>query len=243
MALHSETASGGPSCRPTTCPGRSRSRSPAPNTAVPQSAWPSPRRPWTAPTTSSSSSNWPTRAHWPSKPCGPTTRNAHWASPETPLGQSQPGVTVTLCLVLVTPHDRRLHIAKAGHIPPLLIDPDHGPRFHHPHGPLLGMGLPHPPPTVLPAPPGTRLLLVTDGLVEVRTAHPDTTLAEFSDAVAEDPHEHEELRDLLLARFGQNKDDDIALTAGLFTWTATLPAHPRSAFTRKVPRVGRCRAT
>ncbi|MBK3575379.1 fused response regulator/phosphatase [Streptomyces sp. MBT65] len=136
---------------------------------------------------------------------------------ETLLGQSQPGVTVTLCLVLVTPHDRRLHIANAGHIPPLLIDPDHGPRFHHPHGPLLGMGLPHPPPTVLPAPPGTRLLLVTDGLVEVRTAHLDTTLTEFSEAVAEGPHDIEELCDLLLARFGQNKDDDIALIAALFT--------------------------
>ena len=136
---------------------------------------------------------------------------------ETLLGQSQPGVTVTLCLALVTPHDRRLHIANAGHIPPLLIDPDHGPRFHHPHGPLLGMGLPHPPPTVVPAPPGTRLLMVTDGLVEVRTAHLDTTLGEFSDAVTEGPDDLEELCDLLLARFGHNKDDDIALIAALFS--------------------------
>nr|WP_280879781.1 hypothetical protein [Streptomyces pseudovenezuelae] len=23
-----------------------------------------------------------------------------------------------------------------------MIDPQHGPRFHHPHGPLLGLGLP-----------------------------------------------------------------------------------------------------
>ncbi|MEV6514047.1 SpoIIE family protein phosphatase [Streptomyces sp. NPDC051642] len=66
---------------------------------------------------------------------------------------SQPGVTVTLCLVLVTPHDRHLHIAGAGHLPPLPIDPDRGPRLHHPHGPLLGMGLPHPQPTVVPARP------------------------------------------------------------------------------------------
>lgn len=136
---------------------------------------------------------------------------------ETLLGQSQPGVTVTLCLVLVTAEDRHLHIANAGHIPPLVIDPQGGPRFHHPHGPLLGLGLPHPPPTVLPAPPGTRLLLVTDGLVEVRTAHLDTTLGEFSDAVAEGPADLEELCDLLLARFGHNKDDDIALIAALFS--------------------------
>ncbi|MFJ6084669.1 SpoIIE family protein phosphatase [Streptomyces sp. NPDC092369] len=136
---------------------------------------------------------------------------------ETLLGQSQPGVTVTLCLVLVTPEDRRLHIANAGHIPPLVIDPRHGPRFHHAHGPLLGLGLTHPPPTVVDAPPGTRLLMVTDGLVEVRTAHLDTTLAEFREAVAEGPPDLEELCDLLLARFGHNKDDDIALIAALFS--------------------------
>ncbi|MGW3288764.1 SpoIIE family protein phosphatase [Streptomyces sp. NPDC001002] len=136
---------------------------------------------------------------------------------ETLLGQSQPGITVTLCLVLVTPDDHRLHIANAGHIPPLVIDPRDGPRFHHTHGPLLGLGLTHPPPTVLDAPPGTRLLMVTDGLVEVRTAHLDTTLTEFREAVAEGPDDLEDLCDLLLARFGHNKDDDIALIAALFS--------------------------
>ncbi|MGW4909009.1 SpoIIE family protein phosphatase [Streptomyces sp. NPDC004270] len=136
---------------------------------------------------------------------------------ETLLGQSQPGVTVTICLALVTPDERHLHIANAGHIPPLVIDPHSGPRFHHPHGPLLGLGLPHPPPTVLRAPPGTRLLMITDGLVEIRTAHLDTTLAEFSEAVANGPEDLEKLCDLLLARFGHNKDDDIALIAALFT--------------------------
>ncbi|WP_105967844.1 fused response regulator/phosphatase [Streptomyces geranii] len=136
---------------------------------------------------------------------------------ETLLGQSQPGLTVTLCLALVTPGNRQLHIANAGHIPPLVIDPRDGPRFHHPHGPLLGLGLPHPPPTVLPAPPGTRLLMVTDGLVEVRTTHLDTSLDEFRDAVADGPEDLEELCDLLLARFGRDKDDDIALITALFT--------------------------
>ncbi|MEU9186748.1 fused response regulator/phosphatase [Streptomyces sp. NPDC048484] len=135
---------------------------------------------------------------------------------ETLLGQSQPGITVTLCLVLVEPDGRRLHIANAGHIPPLLIDPQDGPRFHHPHGPLIGMGQRHPQPTVVRAPPGTRLLMVTDGLVEVRTAHLDATLAEFRETVADGPDDLEEMCDLLLARFGQNKDDDIALITALF---------------------------
>ncbi|MFJ8934941.1 SpoIIE family protein phosphatase [Streptomyces sp. NPDC102365] len=135
---------------------------------------------------------------------------------ETLLGQSQPGITVTLCLVLVEPDERRLHIANAGHLPPLVIDPEKGPRFHEPHGPLIGLGLPHPPPTVVEAPPGTRLLMVTDGLVEVRTSHLDATLAEFRETVADGPADLEEMCDLLLARFGQHKDDDIALITALF---------------------------
>ncbi|WP_066952899.1 fused response regulator/phosphatase [Streptomyces lushanensis] len=136
---------------------------------------------------------------------------------ETLLGHSQPGITVTLCLVLVTPGERLLHIANAGHIPPLVIDPRKGPRFHEPHGPLLGLGLPHPPPTVLRAPHGTRVVMVTDGLVEVRATPLDTTLAEFREAVAGGPDDLEEMCDLLLERFGQNKDDDIALITALFT--------------------------
>ncbi|MEU1291164.1 fused response regulator/phosphatase [Streptomyces sp. NPDC005840] len=136
---------------------------------------------------------------------------------ETLLRQSQPGITVTLCLVLVAPDRRRLHIANAGHIPPLVTDPVTGTRFHTPHGPLLGLGLPHPEPAVLDVVPGTRLLMVTDGLVEVRTAHLDTTLAELREAVAAGPRDLEEMCDLLLARFGRHKDDDIALLTALFT--------------------------
>ncbi|MER5558897.1 fused response regulator/phosphatase [Streptomyces sp. NPDC001251] len=133
------------------------------------------------------------------------------------LGHSQPGITVTLCLVLVTPDERRLHIANAGHIPPLVIDPRTGPRYHTPHGPLLGLGLSHPSPTEVRVTPGTRLLMVTDGLVEVRNTDLDVTLAEFRDAVANGPEDLEEMCDVLLARFGQNKDDDIALITALFT--------------------------
>ncbi|WP_369217114.1 PP2C family protein-serine/threonine phosphatase [Streptomyces flavofungini] len=135
---------------------------------------------------------------------------------ETLLGQSQPGITVTLCLVLVEPARRRLHIANAGHIPPLLIDPEQGPRYHHEHGPLIGLRLPHPPPVVIDIAPGTRLLLVTDGLVEIRAVHLDVTLATFREAVAEGPQNLDAMCDLLLERFGQNKDDDIALITALF---------------------------
>ncbi|MGV9944465.1 SpoIIE family protein phosphatase [Streptomyces sp. NPDC003401] len=133
------------------------------------------------------------------------------------LGQSQPGITVTLCLVLVDQDGRRLHIANAGHIPPVVMEPRTAPRFHHPHGPLLGLGLPQPAPTTVRLPHGGRLLMVTDGLVEVRTAPLDTTLAAFRETVADGPESIEELCDLLLERFGQNKDDDIAVIAASFS--------------------------
>ncbi|MEV7203312.1 fused response regulator/phosphatase [Streptomyces griseoluteus] len=133
------------------------------------------------------------------------------------LGQSQPGITVTLCLVLVEPGGHRLHIANAGHIPPLVMEPGSAPRFHDPHGPLLGLGLPQPAPTTVLLPRGGRLLMVTDGLVEVRTAPLDVTLTEFRETVAGGPENIDELCDRLLARFGQNKDDDIAVIAASFT--------------------------
>ncbi|WP_435844680.1 SpoIIE family protein phosphatase [Streptomyces griseoaurantiacus] len=138
------------------------------------------------------------------------------------LGQSQPGITVTLCLVLVDSEGRRLLVANAGHIPPVVAEPRVAPRFHEPHGPLLGLGLPQPAPTTVPLPHGGRLVMVTDGLVEVRTAPLDVTLAAFRETVAGGPEDIEELCDLLLDRFGQNKDDDIAVIAASFSRDTTV---------------------
>ncbi|MFJ8493187.1 SpoIIE family protein phosphatase [Streptomyces sp. NPDC094038] len=135
---------------------------------------------------------------------------------ETLLAASQPGITTTLCLVLVEPDRRRAHIANAGHLPPLLISPEGHAHFHTPHGPLLGLGLPHPPPAVLDTPPGTRLILVTDGLVEVRGTDISDSLTDFRHAITTAPTEPESLCDHLLETFGQDKDDDIAIL------TATL---------------------
>jgi CheY-like chemotaxis protein len=135
---------------------------------------------------------------------------------ETLLAASQPTVTVTLCLVLVEPGGRRLSVANAGHIPPLLIGPDGEARFHTPHGPLLGLRLPHPPPTTVATPPGTRLVLITDGLVEERHIDLGDSLDEFRKEVLTAPTSPEGLCDFLLKTYGEGKDDDIALV------TATL---------------------
>ncbi|MYT26805.1 SpoIIE family protein phosphatase, partial [Streptomyces sp. SID7760] len=52
-----------------------------------------------------------------------------------------PGWTATLCIVLIDLEGRRVHVANAGHLPPLLMPPDDPPRYLHEHGPLLGMRL------------------------------------------------------------------------------------------------------
>ncbi|MET9923905.1 MULTISPECIES: fused response regulator/phosphatase [unclassified Streptomyces] len=128
------------------------------------------------------------------------------------LAHTRPGLTVTLCLVLVDPDAGRIHVANAGHIPPLLLGPDTA-AYLHEHGPLLGLRLPHPPARVHPVAPGTRVLLITDGLVEVRTQDLDDSLAAFRSATLEGPQELEALCDSLLGSFGEGKDDDIALLA------------------------------
>lgn len=135
---------------------------------------------------------------------------------ETLLAVSHPAITVTLCIVLIEPGGRRVHIANAGHIPPLLISPDGEARFHRPHGPLLGLRIPHPPPAAVDTPPGTRLVLITDGLVEVRDRDLETSLEGFRLSVLTAPADPEHLCDHLLAAYGADKEDDIAIvTAAL----------------------------
>ncbi|WP_329458024.1 fused response regulator/phosphatase [Streptomyces sp. NBC_01497] len=129
------------------------------------------------------------------------------------LGHTRPGLTVTLCLVLVDPNGRRVHVSNAGHIPPLLLAPDGHAAYLQQHGPLLGLALPHPAPSVYDVVPGARLLLITDGLVEVRGQDLDDSLASFRAATASGPRELEALCDELLRTFGEDKEDDIALLA------------------------------
>lgn len=130
---------------------------------------------------------------------------------EALLAVSHPAITVTLCIVLIEPGARRVHIANAGHIPPLLVDPDGGARFHTPHGPLLGLQLPHPPPTAVDTRPGTRLVMITDGLVEERDLDIEVSLQGFRDLVLTSTADPEGLCDRLLALYGEDKEDDIAI--------------------------------
>ncbi|MEU6484473.1 fused response regulator/phosphatase [Streptomyces sp. NPDC046887] len=127
------------------------------------------------------------------------------------LGTHERVVAVTLCIIHV-PHDGEvLRISNAGHIPPLLRGPDGRIRMVTEHGPLLGLSLPHAPPTEVTAPPGTEILLVTDGLIERRGIDIDTSLGLLQKALAEAPEDPERLCDHLLERFPPDGQDDVAL--------------------------------
>jgi len=124
--------------------------------------------------------------------------------------------TATLCLVLVEPGARRVHIANAGHVPPLLHGAD-GDRFVTEHGRLLGLGGGVYEASTIDLTGPTRLVLCTDGLVEVRREELGKSLTSFADAVRRGPADLEELCDALLDEFGQAKDDDIAVLAADLT--------------------------
>jgi DNA-binding response OmpR family regulator len=124
--------------------------------------------------------------------------------------------TVTLCLVLVEPGRRRLRIANAGHIPPLLISQGAS-RFVWDHGRLLGLGGTVFEATSVELTAPTRLVLCTDGLVETRRTQLTVSLAAFETAVRAGPGKLDALCDELLEVFGRDKDDDIALLAADLT--------------------------
>ncbi|MYV54334.1 SpoIIE family protein phosphatase [Streptomyces sp. SID3212] len=129
------------------------------------------------------------------------------------LGLHHRGWTATVCVILVEPGHARIHVANAGHLPPLLILPDGEAGFLSEHGPLLGIGLPQPPATVHDTASGSRLLMISDGLIETR----DTDLSERLDALRlaalAGPTDPEDLCDSLLAAFGAEQEDDTIVFA------------------------------
>ncbi|MEU5159382.1 fused response regulator/phosphatase [Streptomyces sp. NPDC020875] len=124
-----------------------------------------------------------------------------------------PGATATLCLVLIEHRNNRIRIANAGHLPPLLRGPGIPARYVREHGPLLGLALPHPDPVTVEAPPGTSVLLVTDGLIERRHEDIEQSLATLLAEAATVPDDPESTCAQLLERFPPDGGDDVALMA------------------------------
>ncbi|MFD9687182.1 SpoIIE family protein phosphatase [Kitasatospora sp. NPDC059146] len=130
---------------------------------------------------------------------------------DTLLVRLRPGVTATVCLVLIEPGRRRLHLANAGHLPPLLRLPDGSAGYLTEHGILLGLDLPQPPVRTYDVPPGSTLLLVTDGLVEVPGEDLEVSLEGLRDTFCRAPADLDATGDLLLTTFARAQTDDVAL--------------------------------
>lgn len=122
-------------------------------------------------------------------------------------------VTATVCLALIDPATGRVRIANAGHVPPLVLGEKGSAEYVKASGPLLGVGLPHPPPTELLLEPTDRLLMVTDGLIETRGTDLTDSMEHLRAAAVGALPGLEALCDTLLASFGHDREDDIAMLA------------------------------
>jgi signal transduction histidine kinase/serine phosphatase RsbU (regulator of sigma subunit)/DNA-binding response OmpR family regulator len=139
------------------------------------------------------------------------------------LGEDQ---IVTCVYAVYDPADGALTYANAGHLPPLLEAPGSGPvRLDGSSGPPLGTG-----PSVWTEetrvlPPGSRLTLYTDGLVERRDEDLDHGIGRLADhlarltvPIADIPHE------LVRTLVPQGVDDDIAILVAQTPFASPAPA-------------------
>jgi serine phosphatase RsbU (regulator of sigma subunit) len=123
----------------------------------------------------------------------------------------------TVLYATFDPATRLLHWVNAGHPPPLLVGPGPVVRFlEGGHRAMIGVGLGGDSEGVMTLPPGSTLLLYTDGLIEERSSSLDVKLDELSKtAVAHFEAEPGALLDAvlepLLAR--PHLEDDVALLA------------------------------
>ncbi|MFD8592429.1 PP2C family protein-serine/threonine phosphatase [Streptomyces sp. NPDC059637] len=134
-----------------------------------------------------------------------------------------PGRTATACFLSYDPAAGTLHYANAGHMPPVLVDPEGRPRLLEGRSMLLGIpGAPEPGQHEEEVAPGATMLLYTDGLIERRDECLDDGL-EFLTGITADTHllapdmlcrllvdSHAEAdwpddRALMVVRFGQER--------------------------------------
>ncbi|WP_369212388.1 SpoIIE family protein phosphatase [Streptomyces flavofungini] len=158
----------------------------------------------------------------------------------TPDGVHTDVTTGATCLYAVyDPVTRRCVMARAGHLPPAVIDPTGRPSFPDlPAGPPLGLGgLPFES-TEVELPVGSLLALFTDGLVEARDRDIDHGLDTLGRVLSDRGASLEELCDRAIAELlpGGPTADDTALllvrtreldTSQVVEWE--LPAEPVAA--------------
>ncbi len=153
-----------------------------------------------------------------------------------------PDQLVTCCYLVIDPHVGEVSICSAGHLPALLVSPDNTVReLLAPVSVPLGVGdVPHQQAT-LTVPPGSTLVLYTDGLVETPESDLDVQIAslaaELERAFIRTP-DLEVVADRVLRAMLPGTDrysDDVTLllaqlpAAPLATAAVELPALPSSA--------------
>ncbi|GGO29291.1 hypothetical protein GCM10010116_58690 [Microbispora rosea subsp. aerata] len=126
------------------------------------------------------------------------------------LRRYHPGMTATVCLLLIDPATGESQIVNAGHIPPLLAGK--GAAYHRFGNLLLGVADERYRVDRVLLPKGATVLLFTDGLIEDRDKLLDESLEiarQQAEGVGDDL---EGFCDRLIATFGA-REDDVALVA------------------------------
>ncbi|MDD9375652.1 SpoIIE family protein phosphatase [Streptomyces sp. ZAF1911] len=132
---------------------------------------------------------------------------------EAALGDLAEPMLATFLYVVCDPATGRCTVTRAGHPPPALVLPDGTVRLlDTPPGVPLGVGGIDFTPTEISVPPGSLLVLYTDGLIEARGRDLDERLAELTQLLA-DPQRHlDHLCDSLITHLvPAAADDDVAL--------------------------------
>jgi CheY-like chemotaxis protein len=123
------------------------------------------------------------------------------------LLRGHPDLTATLCMVVFPAGTQSMAVANAGHLPPLLLRDGVASYLEH-GGTMLGIDQPPEKSSVVPMQSGTRILLMTDGLVERR----GEDMARAMDRLARSVEESstvpvEMLCDQLMEQWGGGEDD------------------------------------
>ena len=122
-----------------------------------------------------------------------------------------PGEVATALVAVLPSGEDRAVIASAGHLPPLLLHDGAAVHLAPPRGPALGIAAAARAEETFHFPPGSALVLYTDGLVERRGEGIDEGLQRLAHVALEATGD-DAICDLLMASLpDQPSDDDLAL--------------------------------